>query len=159
MHSSLDQNGVAKRRNQTLMDMVRSMRSNSSLPHFLWIEALKTEVYILNCVLTKVVQKTPFELFEGWKLGLRHIRIWGCSSEVRVYNPQENKLDPRTICGYFIGYSEKSKGYRLYCPSHTTRIVESRKAKFLKNDLVSEDPGPSHRLTVIHTHDVETGIR
>ena len=28
MPSSPDQNGVAKRRNQTLMDMVRSMRSN-----------------------------------------------------------------------------------------------------------------------------------
>ncbi|RVW18947.1 Retrovirus-related Pol polyprotein from transposon TNT 1-94 [Vitis vinifera] len=31
----------------------------------------------------------------------------------------------------------KSKGYRFYCPSHSTRIVESRNAKFLKNDLIS----------------------
>ncbi|RVW58917.1 Retrovirus-related Pol polyprotein from transposon TNT 1-94 [Vitis vinifera] len=49
--------------------------------------ALKTAVYILNRVPTK-----------------------GCSSEVRIYNPQEKKLDPRTISGYFIGYAEKSKG-------------------------------------------------
>ncbi|KAL6315698.1 hypothetical protein AAG906_005790 [Vitis piasezkii] len=27
--------------------------------------------------------------------------------------------------------------YRFYCPSHSTRIVESRNAKFLKNDLIS----------------------
>ena len=95
---------------------------------------------------------------------------------MRIYNPQEKKLDPRTISGYFIGYAEKSKGYRFYCLSHTTRIVESRNAKFLKNDLVSgsgqfhdtlserdhyqgPDPGLSHRLTVIRTHEVETGIR
>ena len=35
-------------------------------------------------------------------------------------------------------YAEKSKGYRFYCPSHSTRIVESRNAKFFEYDLVSE---------------------
>ena len=65
------------------------------------------------------------------------MRIWGCSSEVRIYNPQEKKLDPRTISGFFVGYAERSKGYRFYCPSHNTRIVESRNAKFLENDLIS----------------------
>ncbi|RVW19232.1 Retrovirus-related Pol polyprotein from transposon TNT 1-94 [Vitis vinifera] len=132
----LDQNGVAERRNRTLLDMVRSMLSSSKLPKFLWTEALKT-MYILNRVPTKVVPKTPFELLKGWKPSLRHMRVWGCSSEVRIYNPQEKKLDPRTISGYFIGYAEKSKGYRFYCPSHSTRIVESRNAKFLEYDLVS----------------------
>ena len=65
------------------------------------------------------------------------MRVWGCPSKVRIYNPQEKKLDPRTISGYFIGYAERSKGYRFYCPSHSTRIVESRNAKFLENDLIS----------------------
>ena len=65
MPDSLDQNGVAERRNQTLMDMVRSMLSNSKLPKSLWTEALKTAVYILNRVLTKVVPRTLFELFKG----------------------------------------------------------------------------------------------
>ncbi|KAL4271452.1 hypothetical protein GQ457_13G004180 [Hibiscus cannabinus] len=137
MPGSPDQNGVAERRNRTLMDMVRSMLSGSKLPKSLWVEALKTAVYILNRVPTKAVPKTPFELFKGWKPSLRHIRVWGCPSEVRIYNPQEKKLDPRTISGYFIGYAEKSKGYRFYCPSHSTRIVESRNAKFLENDSVS----------------------
>ena len=36
----------------------------------------------------------------------------------------------------FIGYVEISKGYKFYCPSHRTRIVESRNAKFLENDLI-----------------------
>ena len=56
---------------------------------------------------------------------------------MRIYNQQEKKLDLRTISGYFIGYVERSKGYRFYCPSHSTRIVESRNAKFLENDLIS----------------------
>ena len=61
----LDQNGVAKRRNRTLMDMVCSMLSSSKLPRSLWTKALKIVVYILNRVPTKAVTKTPFELFKG----------------------------------------------------------------------------------------------
>jgi len=38
------------------------MLSNSELPLFLWSEALKTVVYVLNRVPSKVVPKTPFEL-------------------------------------------------------------------------------------------------
>ncbi|KAL0315449.1 UNVERIFIED_CONTAM: hypothetical protein Sradi_5423100 [Sesamum radiatum] len=90
---------VAERRNRTLLDMVLSMMASSKLPKFLWIEALKTVVYILNRVPTK--------------------------------------LDPRTIGGYFVGYAERSKGYIFHCPSNSTRIVESRNAKFLENDLIS----------------------
>ncbi|KAK9747701.1 hypothetical protein RND81_02G009900 [Saponaria officinalis] len=116
---------------------IKKEPNNVKLPAFLWTDALKTAAYILNRVSSKAVSKTPFELFKGWKPSLRHIRIWRCPSEVRVYNPQEKKLDPRTISGYFIGYAEKSKGYRFYCPSHTTMIVESRNAKFLENDLIS----------------------
>ena len=70
MPGSLYQNGVAERRNRTLMDMVRSMRSNSKLPKSLWTKALKTAVYILNRVPTKLVLKTPFELWKGWKPSL-----------------------------------------------------------------------------------------
>ena len=64
------QNGVAERRNRTLKDIVRSMRSNSKLPESLWTKALKMAVYILNQVPTKIVPKTPFELWKGWKSSL-----------------------------------------------------------------------------------------
>ncbi|XP_028766610.1 uncharacterized protein LOC114724429 [Neltuma alba] len=47
-------NGVAERRNRTLLDMVTSMMSSSKLPISLWKEALKTAVYILNRVPTKI---------------------------------------------------------------------------------------------------------
>ncbi|CAH9135323.1 unnamed protein product, partial [Cuscuta epithymum] len=43
----------------------------------------------------------------------------------------------RTISCSFIGYPERSKGYRFYCPSHTTRIVETRHAEFLENTNIS----------------------
>ena len=45
MPGTPQQNGVAERHNRTLMDMVRSMLSNSNLPKSLWMYALKTAVY------------------------------------------------------------------------------------------------------------------
>ena len=104
------QNGVAERRNRTLLDMVRSMLSNSSVPISLWMFALKTTMYLLNMVLSETVPKTPFELWTGRKPSLRHLHVWGCPTEVRIYNPQEKKLDSRTTSGFFISYPKKYKG-------------------------------------------------
>ncbi|RVW31096.1 Retrovirus-related Pol polyprotein from transposon TNT 1-94 [Vitis vinifera] len=94
---------------------------------------LKTAVYLLNRVPTKTVPKTPFKLWTERKPSLRHLHVWGCPTEARIYNPHEKKLDFKTISGYFIGYPMKSKGYRFYCPNHSTKIVETGNARFIEN--------------------------
>jgi hypothetical protein len=71
------QNRVAKRRNRTLMDMVRSMMCYSILPLGLWMEALKTAIHILNKVPSKSALKTSYELWTGRVPSLRHLRVWG----------------------------------------------------------------------------------
>ena len=130
------------------------MLSNSNLPKCLWLYSFKMAVYILNRVLTKAIPKTPFELWKNWKPSLRHMLVWGCPFKVRIYNPQEKKLDPRTLSGFFIVYAKTSKGYRFYYPSHSTRIVESRNAKLLENDMIS---GRDRFRDLIPIHDhIET---
>ena len=59
------QNGVAERRNRTLMEMVRSMMSHATLPSSFWGYALETAAYLLNLVPCKSVPKTPVELWIG----------------------------------------------------------------------------------------------
>jgi hypothetical protein len=131
------QNGVAERRNCTLIDMVRSMICNIILPEYLWSEVLKTVTHVLNRVPNKSVPTTPYELWTGRKLQLGYLRVWGCHAEAKVFNPHIRKLDSKTISCYFIGYPERSKGFRFYCPSHTTRIVETRHAVFFENYSIS----------------------
>jgi hypothetical protein len=99
--------------------------------------SLKTAVYILNRVPSKAVPKTPFELWTRRKLSLRHLYVWGCPAEARVCNSHEKKLDLRTISGYFIGYPEKSKRFRFYCPNHSMRIVETGNARFIENGEIN----------------------
>jgi hypothetical protein len=38
---------------------------------------------------------------------------------------------------YFIGYPDKSKGYRFYCPDRFTKFVETRQAVFLEDAGIS----------------------
>ncbi|KAK8952136.1 hypothetical protein KSP39_PZI003213 [Platanthera zijinensis] len=133
MPGSPTMNGVSERRNRTLEDMVRSMMSTSTLPDSLWGEALKTAAYILNRVPSKAVTKTPYELWTGKKLSIKHFHIWGCLTEARPYKPHERKLDSRTVTCYFIGYSEKSRGYKFYDPA-TESIFETGNARMMDND-------------------------
>ena len=141
MPGSPHQNGIAERRNRTLMEMVRSIVNDSFVPVSLWTYALRTAAYILNRVPSKAVPKTPYELWTSRKPSLRHLHVWGCQAEVRIYNPHEKKLDSMTISCYFIGYPERSIGYRFYCPNHSTRIVESGNARFIENGSVSRSVG------------------
>jgi hypothetical protein len=130
------QNGVAERRNRTLMDMVRRMLSYSTLPISLCMEALKTAVHILNRVPSKSVPKTPYEMWTGRKPTLSYLHVWGCSAEARIFNPSIEKLDPKTVSCYFIGNPDKSKGFHFYCPDRYIKIMKTRHAVFLEDDMI-----------------------
>ena len=62
--------------------------------------------------------------------------MWGCPAEAKVSNPNTGKLDPKTVSCLFIGYPEKSKGYRFYCPDRHTKFIETRHAAFLEDQMI-----------------------
>ncbi|XP_027362514.1 serine carboxypeptidase-like 18 [Abrus precatorius] len=81
MSSTPQRNGVAKRQNCTIIEMVKSMLSYSSVPMSLWMYVLKTAAYLLNRVPSKAIPKTPYELLTGKKPSLKHLHVWGCPVE------------------------------------------------------------------------------
>ncbi|GJT75261.1 retrovirus-related pol polyprotein from transposon TNT 1-94 [Tanacetum coccineum] len=63
---TLQQNGVAQRKNRTLIEVARTMLADSKLPITFWAEAINTACYVQNRVLViKPHNKTPYELFLG----------------------------------------------------------------------------------------------
>jgi hypothetical protein len=130
------QNRVAERRSCTLMDMVRSMLSYSTLPISLWMEVLKTAVHILNRVPSKSVPKTPYEMWTDRKLTLNYLHVWGYLAETKLFNPSIGKLDPKTVSCHFIGYLDKPNGFCFYCPDRYIKIVETRHAVFLEDEVI-----------------------
>nr|GEV75741.1 hypothetical protein [Tanacetum cinerariifolium] len=76
-------NGVSERRNRTLLDMVRSMMSQTTLLKSFWDYALKTAARILNIVPTKKVEKTPYEVWHRKAPKLSYLKAWGCEALVK----------------------------------------------------------------------------
>ncbi|KAH9671204.1 hypothetical protein KPL70_017270 [Citrus sinensis] len=128
------QNGVAERRNRTLLDMMRSMLSYSSLPISFWGLALETAVYLLNLVPSKSVPKTPIELWSGRKPSLRHVRIWG--SPAHVLKPKADKMDSRSEVCMFVGYPKGTMGGLFYSPQDR-KVIVSTHFTSLKEDYVN----------------------
>ncbi|GJZ05284.1 putative ribonuclease H-like domain-containing protein [Tanacetum coccineum] len=59
-------NGVAERRNRTIIEAARTMLADFKLPITFWAEAVSTACYVQNRVLVfKPHNKTPYELFRG----------------------------------------------------------------------------------------------
>ncbi|GJS18444.1 retrotransposon protein, putative, ty1-copia subclass [Tanacetum coccineum] len=88
-------NGVSERRNRTLLDMVRSMMSQTTLPKSFWDYALETAARILNMVPTKKVEKTLYEVWYGQDPKLSYLKVWGCEALVKqdaLTKPE--KLEP-----------------------------------------------------------------
>ena len=129
------QNGVAERRNRTLLDMIRSMLSYSSLPTSFWGYALQTAVYILNLVPSKSISKTPLELWNGRKPSLRHIRIWGCPAH--VLKGKTGKLEPRSEVCMFVGYPKGTRG-GLFYSTQDNKVFVSTNATFLEHNYMAD---------------------
>jgi len=80
---------------------------------------------------SKAVDKTPYELWTGKRPSINHLHIWGCRVKAWPYRPYERKLDSRTISCYFVGYVERSRGYKFYNPTLRS-FFETGNARFLE---------------------------
>jgi hypothetical protein len=107
------QNGVAERRNQTLLEMVRTMMVQANMSITFWGDALLTVVYILNRAPSKFVSSTPYKLWNNRKPDFSNLRPWGCAVFVHDMSHQHGKLGPRGKKKnlYDIRYSKYSKDY------------------------------------------------
>lgn len=133
---SPEQNGVAERMNHTLVESACSMLSHAGLPNRFWAEALATAAYIRNHVPTTAIreEKTPFEQWYGRKPNISHLKVFGCMAYAHIPNTQRQKLDKKSEKLRFVGYSIRSKGYRLF-DERSQKVVIRRDVIFNETDF------------------------
>ena len=121
-----EQNGVAERKNRTLVESVRSMLADAKLPRKFWAEALSTAVYLQNRSPTKALNKmTQYQAWRYERPTVNHLRIFGCTAFAHVSKDERKKLDSKARKCIFLGYRSETKGYRLYDPERR-RVFHSR---------------------------------
>ncbi|GKC26593.1 retrovirus-related pol polyprotein from transposon TNT 1-94, partial [Tanacetum coccineum] len=102
---TLQHNGVAKRRNRTLIEAARTMLANFKLPTTFWAEVVNTACFM---------------------------RPFGC--HVTILNTLDclGKFDGKSDEGFFVGYSLISKAFRVY-NIRTRKVEENLQIRFLED--------------------------
>ena len=69
------------------------------------------------------LKKTPYELLKERKPNIAYLRAFGCKCYILVNGKEDlGKFDSRSDEGIFLGYSERSKAYRVF--NKRTLVVE-----------------------------------
>nr|GEV74428.1 hypothetical protein [Tanacetum cinerariifolium] len=137
------QNGVAERRNRTLIEAARTMFADAKLPVTFWAKAVNIACYVQNRVLVNKSQnKTPYELFNGRTPAIGFLKPFGC--HVMILNTLDHlgKFEAKGDEGYFIGYSMSSKAFKVF-NKRIKRVEENLHVDFLENKLIEKGAGPN----------------
>ncbi|GKA63162.1 retrovirus-related pol polyprotein from transposon TNT 1-94 [Tanacetum coccineum] len=109
------QNGVAERRNRTLMEAARTMLIFSKAPLFLWAEEINTTCYTQNRSLIRLCyNKTPYELMHNKKPDLSFLHVFGSLCYPTNDDEDLGKLNAKADIGIFAGYAPAKKAFRIY---------------------------------------------
>lgn len=133
-----EQNGISERVNRTIVEKARCMLNDAGLGKQFWAEAVNTAVYIINRSPHKRLSKTPEEIWTGVKPSLDHLKCFGCLAMSHIPKQKRTKWDPKTKRCFLMGYSETSKGYRLYNPKNRTVFV-SRDVTFMEQQFIKDN--------------------
>ena len=115
------------------------MLDTAGLSKTWWGEAILTACHVLNRVLTKNKEITPFEEWEKKRTALSYLRTWGCLAKVGVPITKKRKFRLKTVDCVFLSYAICSIGYRFLIVKsgvpdmHVGAIMESRDATFFEN--------------------------
>nr|GFC27477.1 hypothetical protein [Tanacetum cinerariifolium] len=111
------QNGVAERRNRTLIEAARTMLADAKLPVTFCAEAGRTPA-------------------------IGFLKRFGC--HVMILNTLDNlgKFKAKGDEGYFIGYSMSSKAFRVF-NKRTRWVEENLHVEFLENKAIEQGAGPN----------------
>ncbi|GJT36721.1 ribonuclease H-like domain-containing protein [Tanacetum coccineum] len=127
------QNGVAERKNMTLIEAARTMLADLLLPTTFWAKAVSNARYVHNRVLvTKPHNKIPYELLHGRPPSISFMRPFRCPVTILNTLDPLGKFDEKANKGFFVGYSINSKAFRIF-NTRTRKVEENMHINFLEN--------------------------
>ncbi|KAI0994197.1 hypothetical protein K3495_g13985, partial [Podosphaera aphanis] len=147
-----ESNGIAERFNRTIVTKARAMLLN--FPKFLWAESIATAVYLYNRTPHRTIDyRSPLELLDNTSPpAVSHLHSFGCKVFVHIpveSRPSGSKLQPRATEGYFVGYTDSCKIFRIYIPSKRS-VQVTRQVLFptTKTGEITIDLTPPPKLDI-----------
>jgi hypothetical protein len=150
-----ESNGLSERFNRSIVEKARCLLFDAHLEKRFWAEAVNTAVYVKNRSPTAGLSgnTTPYEMWTGRKPNVGHLRIFGSPVMVHVPKQKRRKWDKKATKMLLVGYSDVTKGYRLFNPV-SQDIVVGRDVVFMENaednvaTIMTEDKQQPESVTV-----------
>nr|GEY85236.1 hypothetical protein [Tanacetum cinerariifolium] len=143
-------------------DFEKCVTCMSELPltrHNIMDYAFEFAARILNMVLTKKVDKTPYEVWHEQAPKMSYLKVCECEALVkRDTLTKPDKLEPRALKCIFVGYLEKTMGYSFYYPPEN-KVIVARNVEFFENDVIDHDAsGSLEVLKIIQEEDTHPSL-
>ncbi|GJU51904.1 retrovirus-related pol polyprotein from transposon TNT 1-94 [Tanacetum coccineum] len=131
-----EQNGVAKRKNKTLIEAARTMLLGSVFSKQYWTEAVATACYTQNrsTIVKKGQLITPYEIFRKRIPNINFLHVFGCPNYIHNHKDHLGKFDEKADDGYLLGYPLVSKAFR---------VVNTRRQKTEETYHITFDESPN----------------
>lgn len=142
------QNGIAERKNRSLMEAARTMLYQAKMKNCWWAEAVNTANFIQNRVISKPTKLTPYEVYYNEKPKLLDLHTFGCDVYSMIPQQKRRKLDSKAVKLKFVGYDEESKGYRL---ASQNKVIISREVNFLDDKHQSQEESVEEIYIDLHS--------
>jgi hypothetical protein len=135
------QNGVAERKNRTLIEMARTMLDEYKTSDQFWAEAINTVCHATNRLyLHKLLKKTSYELLTGNKPNVFYFRVFESKCYIIQKRSKSSKFAPKTYEGFLLRYDSNSRAYRVF--NMTTGCIE------IMCDVVFDETNSSQKVQV-----------
>jgi len=95
--------------------MGRSMIHENNLAKHFWAEVVNTACYVQNIIYIRpILEKTTYQLFKEKRPNISYFHQFGCTCYILNNKLYLKKFHAKAQRGIFLGYSERSKAYRVY---------------------------------------------
>lgn len=128
--STTQQNGFTERKNRHLLDVVRTLFIESSVPSRFWCGALSTTIFLINRLPSPSLSNgSPFFRIFGYTFDYSHLRTIGCVCLVHLQPYKRTKLTAQSVQCAFLGYFVQQKGF-------VCRFLLFKSADFLPSSFI-----------------------
>jgi transposase InsO family protein len=109
------QNGVAERKNQTLIEMARTILDEYKTSDQFWAKEVNMRCHATNhFYLHKLLKKTSYELLTGNKPNISYFCAFGSKCYVLQKRSRSSKFAPKVYDGFLLGYDLNSHAYYVF---------------------------------------------
>jgi hypothetical protein len=118
------QNGVAERKNRTLIETARTMLDEYKTSDQVWVEAINRACHATNRLyLHKLLKRTSYGLLTSNMPNISYFRVFGSKCYVLHKRSKSSKFAPKVYEGFLFGYDSNFHAYCVF--NVTTGCVET----------------------------------